>query len=48
MGTAGKHQPPPEGDHEPWRRIIIPAAVQGLTREALVILLREVWRIYHW
>ncbi len=42
--------PPPEGDHREFWRRMADAVAQGLTREALVIILREVWRQgpWHW
>ena len=42
-----QHQPPPGEDKELRRKIIL-AVVQGLAREALEILLREVWRYRPW
>jgi hypothetical protein len=40
--------PSPEGDYrELWRRIT-DAIAQGLSREILVIILREVWRQGPW
>lgn len=41
--------PPEEDDHhrEFWRRIAA-AVAQGLSREVLVIILREVWRQGPW
>ena len=41
-----KHRTPPGENRELWIRAIL-AAVQGVAREALVILLREVWRNGH-
>jgi hypothetical protein len=42
--------PPPSDDdhrHEFWRRVT-DAVAQGLSREVLVIILREVWRHGPW
>ena len=41
---------PSEGDHREWRQRIAAAIAQGLSREVLVIILREVWRQgpWHW
>ncbi len=46
-GNVRKYRSPPEEDRELRRRVIL-AAVQGFAREALVILLREVWRGGPW
>lgn len=42
-----RRQPPPEDSHELGRTFIV-AAAQGLIREVLVIVLREVWRGGPW
>lgn len=46
-GKVRNHKSPPEEDWGLRRRVIL-AAVQGFAREALVILLREVWRGSPW
>jgi hypothetical protein len=38
----------PEGDHREFWRRVADAIAQGLSREALVIILREVWRSGPW
>ena len=38
----------PEGDRREFWRRIADAIAQGLSREALVIILREVWRHGPW
>jgi len=43
-----RRQSPPADDRERWWRIISLAAVQSLAREALVIVLREIWRGGPW
>ena len=41
--------PPPEDDHrESWRSKMAAAIAQGLSRELLVIILKEVWRQGPW
>ena len=42
-----KHRSPPEEDRELRRRVVL-AIVQGFAREALAILLREIWRGGPW
>jgi hypothetical protein len=42
-----RHHPPPPDDHE-LRRTVVLAAVQGLIREALLVVLREIWRGGPW
>ncbi len=42
-----KHRSPPEEDGELRRRVIC-AVIQGFAREALAILLREIWRGGSW
>lgn len=39
---------PPEGDHREFWRRMADAIAQGLSREVLVIILREVWRHGPW
>jgi hypothetical protein len=40
---------PPKDDHrEAWRSRITAAIAQGLSRELLLIILREVWRQGPW
>ena len=38
----------PEGDHREFWRRVTDAIAQGLSREVLVIILREVWRHGPW
>jgi hypothetical protein len=39
---------PSEGDHREFWRKIAAAVAQGLSREVLVIIVREVWRQGPW
>ena len=39
---------PPEGNHREFWRRVTDAIAQGLSREVLVIILREVWRSGPW
>jgi hypothetical protein len=43
-----RHRPPPPEDDRELRRTVIVAAIQGLIREALVAVLREIWRGGPW
>lgn len=43
-----RQKPPSPNDHEPWWRVLIAAIAQGVSREALVIILKEVWRQGPW
>jgi hypothetical protein len=47
MSHKRHHPPPPEVDRE-LRRTVIAAAVQGLVREALVVIFGDVWRGGRW
>jgi hypothetical protein len=42
-----RRQSPPADDHE-LRRLALASVVQGLIREALVIILREIWHGGPW
>ena len=44
MSRKKRHHPPPPVDDRELQRTIIVAAVQSFIREALVIVLREIWR----
>lgn len=43
-----RQKPPSPNDPEPWWRVLIAAIAQGVSREALVIILKEVWRQGPW
>ncbi len=43
-----RHRPPPPADDRKLKRTIFVAAAQSLIREALVIVLRELWRGGPW
>jgi hypothetical protein len=43
-----RQKPPSPNDHESWWRVLFAAIAQGASREALVIILKEVWRQGPW
>lgn len=48
MSRKRHRSPPPPEEERELRRTIIVAAVQGLIREALAVILREMWRGGPW